>query len=503
MRSDSSHDDVTLLFMLSKSRFVAGLQCSKLLWLRVHEREAPELVHDAGLQAIFDQGHRVGELAQERFPGGVLIPYDDRRVEATREAIASGARILYEAAFIADDVFVAVDILLREGAGWRLIEVKSSTRVKDEHVADVAVQAHVLDRAGLPVHAVEIMHLNRSCQHPDLSKLFVRADVTARVSKVLPTIPRGIQKQLAVLGGPLPVVPMGPHCRAPYECPFQDRCAGPQPEHPVATLYRGDRLVPALLAEGVERIEDITRPLDGIMDRQRRAIRAGGLLVEGDLAAALIPFKGPMAFLDFETISLAVPAWPGCSPYDNAPVQFSVHIERSGNLEHHEWLAEGPGDPRRDLALALIDACTGAKTIAAYNAGFERGVIEDLAGACPDLASPLTALARRLVDLLPVVREHVYHPTFGGSFGLKSVLPGLTGQGYDDLALADGGTASASLDRFLFEALVVEERETLRRDLLAYCARDTWALVLLLERLRALAQVSSRTRSREQPRAGA
>jgi hypothetical protein len=195
-----------------------------------------------------------------------------------------------------------------------------------------------------------------------------------------------------------------------------------------------------------------------------------------------------MAFLDFETISLAVPEWPGCAPYDSAPVQFSVHIERVGGLEHHQWLAEGPGDPRRDLALALVDACAGAKTIAAYNAGFERGVIEDLAGACPDLARPLMALARRLVDLLPVVREHVYHPTFGGSFGLKSVLPGLTGHGYDDLALADGGTASASLERFLFDTLAAAERETLRRDLLAYCARDTWALVLLLERLRELAR---------------
>jgi hypothetical protein len=259
------------------------------------------------------------------------------------------------------------------------------------------------------------------------------------------------------------------------------------PEHPVSTLYRGSRRASDLLAEGVERIEDISAPLEGIMERQRRAVSTGNLVVEGDLAAALTAFASPMAFLDFETVGLPIPAWPGCSPYDNVPVQFSVHVERSGEMDHREWLAEGPGDPRRPLALALLEACAGVDRVAAYNAGFERGVIQYLALACPDLAPPLTALASRLLDLLPVVREHVYHPTFGGSFSLKSVLPALANQGYADLAVADGGTASVNLTRLLFDTLADDERDVLRRDLLAYCARDTWALVLLLRRLREVA----------------
>jgi uncharacterized protein DUF2779 len=473
--------------MLSKSRFADGLQCSKLLWLRVHERDAPELVPDASLQAIFDQGNRVGALARKRFPGGILIPYDDRRVEATREAIVAGRTVLYEGSFFAEGTFVAVDVLVREHGGWRLVEVKSSTRVKDEHIADAALQWHVLDRAGLCVHAVEIMHLNRECQHPDLSNLFVRADVTGRVREMLPTIPSRIEGQLAVLRGPLPVVPTGPHCHRPHQCAFRSRCFGPLPAHPVSSLYRGGRIVAESLAQGIERIEDITVPLVGIHDRQRRAVQSGNLVVEGDLAAALDAFRGPTAFLDFETISPAVPVWPGCSPYDPVPVQFSVHSEQGGRLIHHEWLAEGPRDPRQPLAVALLDACAGAKSVAAYNAGFERGVIEDLAVACPDLTRPLEQLADRLVDLLPVVRDLVYHPDFEGSFGLKSVLPALTGEGYDDLTIGDGGLASAALSRLLFEPLSDDSRETLRRDLLAYCRRDTWGLVLLLRRLRSLA----------------
>ncbi len=473
--------------VLSKSRFLAGLQCHRLLWWDVHDRDAPELVPDAGLQAIFDQGNLVGELARERFPGGILIPYDARRVEATRAAIEGGATVLYEAAFLAGDVFAAVDILLREDAGWRLIEVKATNSVKPVHVSDAAIQLHVLECAGLSVHAVEIMHLDRACRHPNLSNLFKRADITARARELLPTIPARVAEQVAVLRGALPVVPTGRHCHAPYPCPFQARCFPVLPPHHVSTLYGGGRRVADLLAEGIDRIDQIVEPLDGIRERQRRAIQTGALVVEGDLGAALAPCLAPLAFLDFETVSPAVPRWPGCGPYEAVPVQFSVHVERDGGVEHREWLAEGPDDPRRPLALALLDACAGAHTVVAYNAPFERTAIEGLAAACPDLAAGLLGLSHRLVDLLPIVREHVYDPAFGGSFSLKAVLPALVGEGYGDLAIADGGLASVNLVRLLFEAVADGERVVLRKNLLAYCARDTWGLVLLFRRLRELA----------------
>jgi hypothetical protein len=167
-------------------------------------------------------------------------------------------------------------------------------------------------------------------------------------------------------------------------------------------------------------------------------------------------------------------------------VQFSVHVEHPDRVDHHEWLAEGPDDPRRAIALALLDACTGASTIVAYGASFERGIIEELAIACPDLAPALLDLAGRLVDLLPIVRDHVYHPDFDGSFGLKVVAPALTGQGYEDLEVAGGHIASARLERLLFDPIAdPDARARLRRALLDYCARDTWVLVLLLRRLRA------------------
>lgn len=176
---------------LSKSRYTTGLQCHRRLWWTVHERDAPELVVGPELQAVFDTGNQVGELARTYFPGSTLIDLPHwqvrERVEATRVALAAGAPSVCEASFTAGDVFVAVDVLHRAPGrrGWTVTEVKSTLSVKDEHVPDVAVQAHVVRAAGLPVSRAEVMHLNRDCRHPDLSSLFVRADVTKGVKAAL------------------------------------------------------------------------------------------------------------------------------------------------------------------------------------------------------------------------------------------------------------------------------------------------------------------------------
>jgi hypothetical protein len=187
--------------------------------------------------------------------------------------------------------------------------------------------------------------------------------------------------------------------------------------------------------------------------------------------------------------------WDGCWPWQQIPVQFSCHVlGADGSLTHHEWLAEGAGDPREPLARAMIAACAGARTVVSYWATFETSRIKELAEALPLLAPGLLDINRRMRDLYPVVQEHLYHPDFLGSFSLKSVVPALIPElAYDDLEVKEGGEASALLTRLLFEParFMPEEREDLRRDLLAYCERDTYVMVALLARLHHLARESS------------
>jgi hypothetical protein len=483
---------------ISKSRFCVGLQCLRRLWWQVHEPDAPELKPDARQQAIFDRGHRVGELARARFPGGTLIDLEPwevaERLSATRAALGNGAPAVFEAGFAAGGVFAALDVLERRRRGWTLVEVKATLDVKEPHLPDVAVQLHAARAAGLDVRRAEVMHLNRDCAFPHLDDLFVRDDVTREAEALLPAIPRQLRRMREALGGELPDVEPGEQCSDPYECPFLGRCHPELPEHHVSTLYsiRAAK-VAGWRDAGCETIHDLPddAKLTAVQLRQVRAVKTGRIVVEDGLAGALAAIEPPVAFLDFETIDPPVPAWNGCHPYEATPVQMSCHVVGArGGVAHHEHLAVANGDPRPALAEAVVGACKGTRTIVAYNAPFEARCLDHLAAAVPRLARPLRSIRTRLVDLLPIVRDHVYHPAFDGGFGLKAVAPALVrGAGYRDLDVADGDTASTLLEGLLLapEALEPAERARLREQLLAYCERDTEVLVRVHERLRALA----------------
>src|ERR1043166_8977948 len=144
--------------MLSKSRFVAGTQCHRLLWWKVHDPGAVELQPDKVLQDRFDQGAQVGALARDLFPDGEF--------EKTYEA--AGIRI-------------KPDILLEREGKRTLIEVKSSSSLKEEHIPDAAVQAWVLEQNGIVADSVEVMHLNKEYTYPNAEPpLLVSDAVTDR-----------------------------------------------------------------------------------------------------------------------------------------------------------------------------------------------------------------------------------------------------------------------------------------------------------------------------------
>jgi hypothetical protein len=487
---------------LSKSRYTIGLRCPRALWWQTHEPDAPELIADEATQGIFDQGTRVGELARAYVPGGTLIdfPYDAReeKLAATRAAIDAGADVIYEAAFFEDNVFAAVDILERLPGGWGIIEVKSSTKVKEPHYPDATIQTHILRRSGLSVRRVEIMHLNRECVSPDLSNLFTRVDITEEVEAGLILVHRETERQFAALAGPLPDVPIGRHCLEPYECAFKSRCWAGLPAHHVTTLYYAGASAFGLIAEGFETVADVPteKVFNPIARRQQRAIRESRMIVEPGLATALATLHPPMAFLDFETVNPAIPVWPGCRPYDQIPVQFSVHVQSAdGSLAHHEWLAEppdalgAPRDPRPGIAGAVVEACRDMPIIVGYNTSFERTCLGLLADAVPELAEELNRIGSRLVDLLAIMQRHVYHPDFMGSLSLKSVLPVLVPtMNHDTLAVSDGQVASTRLRRLIVDGEPADaaERERAVRELRDYCRTDTLATVRLLEVLKGL-----------------
>jgi hypothetical protein len=479
---------------LSKSRFVAGSQCHKLLWLKVYEPGAVELQPDKVLQDRFDQGALVAALARDRFTGGIAIklPPDtiEEKLAATRAALDSDPPAIFEATFLADDTLVSIDILERVAGGWKLIEVKSSSSQKEEHLIDAAIQLYVARLGGLTVASVEIMHLNKEHRCPDTKDLFCRTDITAEAEALQPGIPQEIRRQLEMLAGGVPTVAIGHQCTDPWDCPFYDRCWPDDRDHISRLYYIGKKAID-LMGRGITSLHQL--PADHkcppAAKRQLTAIRENRIVVEPGLKAALAAFAGRLGYLDFETVSRAVPVWAGQKPWGQATAQFSYHADQGdGTFSHAAWLAEGPIDPRPAIAQALLEATAGEERIVMYSS-FERTCIRDLQEAVPALAGELVKLEAKLVDLLPVLRNHVYHPEFRGSFSIKAVLNPLVPElSYNDLVIVDGQTASVEIARLLFVAqrIPVAERERIRQDLLDYCKQDTWAMVRLLRRMREL-----------------
>ena len=485
------------LTRLSKSRFTSGLQCHRKLWWEVHEPKAPELQPDKVLEDLFDQGRQVGVAARARYPGGVLIdlPHDAgaARVAATQKALDEGAPAVFEATFIADGTFVAIDVLEKQGDGYRLTEVKSSSSQKPEHIPDVAVQARVAAACGVNVTAADVLHLNREFRNPDSGDLFAHTDVTAAVAEFVGQVPDEIARQREMLAGPLPDVPIGLHCFEPRECPFMARCWPEAPEHIRNLAGVGPKKTAAYLARGITCVAELpaSERLNFTQKRQLKAMAARHVIVEPTLARELEPFTGRLGFLDFETIARAIPVWPGMAPWQQAAAQFSYHERQlDGTYTHAAFLAEGPNDARPPLAAAMVLATAGAERVVTYTS-FEKTRIRELQRSVPELATELAALEAKLIDLHPVVKNCVYHPDFKGSFSLKDILtplvPELT---YNDLVIVDGRVASVEIARLLFVAdkIPQQERDRVRRELLDYCERDTWAMVRLVERLRELSE---------------
>ncbi len=475
---------------LTKSRTLAGLQCLRRLWLLVHE--PPDLEEpDAG--SPLAMGHEIGRHAHKLFPGGVLVagaPWQHAQAVARTAALMADVAVpaVFEAAFVHDDIRIRVDVMERTPDGWGLREVKSSTRVKDQHLDDVALQRHVLAGAGVPVSSTEVLHVNtgylRGAGDVDWPVFFARVDVAgaieARRGDLLPRLP---PMRACLQGDSPPLVEPGGHCHTPYGCEFWDRCTADKPADWIAhlprlTLARRQELE----ALGIHAISAIPSefPLTSKQAIIRDATASGQPYVAPGLAGLLRRFGPPACYLDFEAMVPPVPLYEGTRPYQTLPFQWSLHtVAADGTLTHAAFLASGADDPRRAFTETLIAALDGSGLPIVVYSSYEQTRLRELAQQMPDLAASLEAIVGRLADLLPVVRGAVYLPGFGFSNSIKAVAPALApGFGYDDLpGIADGSAAAAAFLQLASGALAPSTQVSVRVELLAYCERDTMAMV--------------------------
>lgn len=472
---------------LSKSRILLHRQCPKRLWLKVHRPELEEV--DDSNQARFDTGTYVGELAQQLYPDGVLISGDNlgQAVIDTQAVLTGDKRPIFEATLQAGGLLIRADLMLPDQDGYRMVEVKSSTSVKDYHLTDAAIQSWVAEQAELPLTSVEIAHIDNSFVYPgdgDYQGLFRYADISAQISGMKNEVPDWIKAAQDTMSGEEPCIVVGDQCNSPFTCSFIGYCSpktASEDDFPPEVLPYGKTMAATLRAEGYTDIRDVP---DGRLDnlnhqRVWRISKNGKAELNpkaGEIIAAL-PY--PRYYIDFETINPAVPVWAGTRPYMQVPFQWSCHIETTkGVMTHLAYLADGQSDPRLPFAMSLIEAVGTDGPIFVYNAPFERSRMQELAEYYPYLAMALEAAIDRIVDLLPIAREHYYHPEMRGSWSIKAVLPTIAPElAYDDLEVANGGMAQDAFSEMMHPDTLPERRQQLQEALLLYCERDTLAMV--------------------------
>jgi hypothetical protein len=483
--------------MLSKSRFLAGLQCHLRLWYQCYERELiPEV--PPVWQAIFDAGHEVGELATQLYPAGVLIevPYyrHARAVQSTLKAMQDPrVKAICEAAFMFDGVRIRVDILERtENETWNLVEVKSSTSVKEVYYPDVAVQHYVLEGCGLRIGGVGILHINNQYvydgQNLDLDSLFIFEDLTELSVSLQPEIAGRLDKLKTMLAEDgAPVVQPSRHCHKPYDCEFWDHCTRDMPEFWVYDINSiGHEKFEELSVMGIQAIGDIPEsfPLSQIQERIRVSVTDRREFISDQLAAELNDVEFPIHFLDFETIGFAIPRYAGTRPYQTIPFQWSDHILfEDGKLDHREYLCTEDRDPREKFTRTLLDALGTEGSIVIYTS-YETGVLKSLIEHFPQYADALLSVIERFVDLYAIIRRNYYHPKFYGSFSLKYVLPALVPEmSYQNLSIQNGMQASFDYLRMIDSETPKDEKARIKSDLLTYCGQDTLAMVKIRDEL--------------------
>jgi len=482
--------------LLSKSKYLTGLQCPRLIWIQIHEPEKiPET--DPVTQHIFNQGHLVGELAKSLFPEGIDISTEDFRgnIASTMDLLKE-RKPLFEAGVLAGKLYSRVDILSPTGEeGWDIVEVKSSTSVKDVHINDVAFQRYCCNQSGLNVRKCYLALINNQYVKDgeiDPEGLLNIHDVTDHVEEASVGIQDKINGILEVINQETcPEMIIGPHCRDPYECPLTD-CWDPLPEHNIFTLYYGGKKSFEMYSSGIVTVGEIPDgyKLNAKQHIQQACVASGEPHVDREaIHGFLSSLEYPLYYLDFETIGPAVPLFDGVRPYQNIPFQFSLHVvkDQFSQPEHFSFLANGTDDPRPALLSELQKALGNSGSIIAYNKGFEEGILRDLAQAFPKYSNWVAQVCDRLVDLLlPFSSFYYYHPSQKGTASLKAVLPAITGRGYDDLDITDGQVASVTFLAATYGEMPEEDRTKVMGDLEQYCGRDTEGMIWIVERLREL-----------------
>ncbi len=484
---------------LTKTNYIHYLHCPKSLWLLKRKPEVyPARELSEFQQQIIREGYEVEGYAEMLFPEGVSLSIAPSAAEETRNTVVEGVPVLFQATFhTGDGLFARVDILERLADGpYGLYEVKSSSGIKRDpkhnHIKDACFQKIALERCGLSVSAVSIIHVNPEYvrgEEIDPCALLKTVNVTDEVIALQAETEVEVENALALITTDA-IDETGCGCYWKTRSNHCDAFAYFNRNLPENSVWEISKIskqkLCTLLEQDILSLADVPKDIE-LSDFQYRqvcsAVEGQPIINDVRVGEMLGTLEYPLYFLDYETAMNAVPQIVGIRPWQQIPFQFSLHIlYEDGRLKHVEYVSDslfGVGE----VISTLIDAVDSSGSFVSWHASFERKCNHEMGELYPEYRDALAAINERMFDLEDIFKQAYTDAAFRGSTSLKKVLPVLCPSfSYDDLTVQDGTQAMEQW--FAMVASDDEaERGQIRDDLLAYCKMDTLAMVKLYQAL--------------------
>jgi len=483
---------------INKHSFLEYDICPVRGWIAFNnpQRTEPSIAEEFRMK----QGIDIGKRTHSLFPNGVLIK-DLEPFEASMNTslLLNDPTIntVFEAAFVDDNYVAKADIVKKKGKGLAVYEVKSSlsttSKIKD-YIKDLTHTVMVIEDSGHKVVDASLILISKDYRKgDDNTKLFEIVDVFDEMCTLKVDLHSKKSQAALVLNSFQPQEELGYKCR---DCEYLYPCFGFTRDYSIFELPRfGAKNTEAFLEDNLFYLCDI--PVEAFLDkpqfmRMYDAVMRGEAVVNdrNTLQKKLDILQYPVGYLDFETAATVIPLYDYIAPYEPVPYQYSLHIlgEPNGVIEHRDFLFSDPSsDETWGLALKLLEDTKNCKTIMAHHMSTEKGLILWLADRFKDnkdISEKLVSLTDMLVDSEPLIRNHIYHPEFHGSFSIKKVLPALVkGLDYKGRLIENGDDASFVFANMALGNYSKEEAKNMREEMIEYCKLDTLALVEIHKKL--------------------
>lgn len=481
--------------LITKSKFMNYLQCP-LMFKKLHIDGGRQELDEVEQHQV-QQGNDIGLFATNLFPDGIDAQANNLTdsVSMTKSLIEDDFLYIYEASFLAEDLFARVDILhTTENGVLEIYEVKGSTKVKEEHLYDLAFQKITVENSSnLPVEKTFIIHLNKDYIYYgvlNIMELFIISDVTEEVEALRGEILNKLAELRSSLKNGLFNTSIGPHCSTPRDCKFKSTCWRETGD--ILNLRRGGKKAWNLYEKGITEISKIPLdvPLTSFQQLQYKAAVGEGVVINFEgLESFFNQLEGKIHYLDFEGLLTGIPIWRNTKVYSQIPFQVSLHVlGEDGDLEHLGYLNESSQDPREGVAKFLVENINPTGSVIVYFEQYEKARIKELQELFPKYKKDLQSIIDRIVDLEKVFSKGYYVSSlFGGSTSLKKTFPvicPLYANAYSDLPLVNNGQLAYIKYLKTLEPLTTpEEKNKIYDALIRYCRLDTYSLHLMCESL--------------------